>query len=472
MKTITTDICIIGGGSAGLSIAAVTAQMGLKVVLIEKDKMGGDCLNYGCVPSKSLLAAAKVANTMRKADQFGIQPVEPQVDYAKVRDHVKTVIANIAPHDSVERFEGLGVNVIKGAGQFVSRNTFEVGDNRIIAKHFVIATGSHPFLPAVPGLDSVDYLTNETLFDLAEQPTRLLIIGGGPIGSEMAQAHLLLGTKVSLFDAGSMMPKDDADCVDVVRKALLKEGLDLHEQINILEVVNTADGITIYYEQDGKKQSQTGSHLLVATGRRPNVDGLALEKAGVEYSEQGITTDARLRSTNKRIYAGGDVAGSFQFTHAAGYHAGIIIRNIVFHLPAKVNYRALPWVTYTEPELAHVGFNEKMAKQQGQSYRVVTFGFSDIDRSQAEHATDGFIKVLVDKKGYVMGATIVGEQAGELLQPWVLAMNNHLKMKHMASQIAPYPTRSDINKRVAGEYFASALYSKRMQMIVKWLAKF
>lgn len=472
MQSINTDLCIIGAGSGGLSVAAAASQMGLNVVLIEKGKMGGDCLNYGCVPSKSILAAARVANTMRHADQFGIASVEQQVDYVKLRDHVRGVIAAIAPHDSVERFEGLGVTVLLGAARFVGKNEVQVNDTVIKAKRIVIATGGRAAVPPIPGLDNTPYFTNETIFDLAEKPEHLIVIGGGPIGCELAQAHALLGVKVTILEGVKILPKDDDECVAVVRQQLENDGITIKEGIKVATVSGSEKNITVTIEEDGQEQQISGSHLLLATGRRPNIEGLDCEKAGVQTDKLGVLVDARLRSSNKKIYAIGDVARTFQFTHTAGYHAGIVIRNALFRQPAKVDYRAMPWVTYTEPEMAHVGMNEMIAGESGIQYKVLKMPVSEIDRNQAEHETRGLIKVLVTPKGKVLGATIVGAAAGELILPWCLAIQNKLKIAQLASVVVPYPTRNDITKRVAGSFFTETLYSPKVRKIVRFLAKF
>lgn len=470
MQTLQVDICIIGAGSGGLSVAAVTAQMGLNVVLIERGKMGGDCLNYGCVPSKSLLAAGKIAAIMRRyAEPFGIANMEPQVDHAKVHDHVHGVIATIAPHDSVERFEGLGVKVIQATGRFIDERTVEAGDYCIRATRFVIATGSSPVIPPITGLDQLPCLTNETIFDLREKPTHLIVIGGGPIGVELAQANLMLGAKVTVLARTALMPKDDADCVAMVRAQLQKEGMKVIEGLTFLKAEKTSQGVAVIIEKNGEQQRIEGSHILVATGREPNIQALDLAKAGVVTNAKGVVVDARLRSSNKKIFAVGDAAGGLQFTHLASYHAGIVIRNIVFHLPAKVDYRCLPWVTFTHPELAHVGIHEAQAVAKNLEHKVLTFDYHENDRAQTERDTVGMIKVVVTPKGDILGATIVGYQAGELLMPWVLAMNNKLKISAMASVIAPYPTLSEISKRAAGNFYTPTLYGDKMKRLVKWL---
>ncbi|MGI9452519.1 MAG: dihydrolipoyl dehydrogenase family protein [Geminicoccaceae bacterium] len=460
------DLAIIGAGSGGLSVAAGAAQMGAKVVLIEKGKMGGDCLNYGCVPSKALIAAAEAAETVRTSGKFGVNGHEPDITFAKVNGHVHDVIAGIAPHDSVERFEGLGVQVIQVAGQFISPTEIQAGGQRIKARRFVIATGSSAFIPPIPGLDDVPYLTNETIFSLTDAPDHLIIVGGGPIGIEMAQAHRRLGVEVTLVEGGTIMGKDDLDAVAVVRKHLIDEGVVLREGAKVESVVPSGNGLSVLVSQDGHSAPVDGSHLLLAVGRRPNVAGLGLEAAGIGHTARGITIDARLRTTNKKVFAIGDVAGGYQFTHMAGYHGGIVIKNALFNLPAKVDERAVPWVTYTDPELAQVGLSEAQAAEQGVLVRASTFDFAGNDRAQAERATEGFVKAVVGKRGKILGSTIVGRHAGELILPWVLAVQKGLKIADMASLIAPYPTLGEASKRAAGAYYTPSLFSDRTKAIV------
>jgi len=469
MKKITTDLCVIGAGSGGLSIAAVAAQLGVKVVLIEKNKMGGDCLNYGCVPSKALLAAARSVKSMTHAKKFGVNVEKYQVDFKAVHDHVQGVIDSIAPNDSVERFEGLGVHVILAEGSFVDNNTVQAGNQTITAKRFVIASGSTAAVPPIPGLRDVDYLTNENIFDLETLPEKLLVIGGGPIGCEMAQAHALLGSNVSVFEMATIFPKDDVECVAVVREELINDGVSLFEGVSVVSVKKSEQGVRVHYEKDGKEHHVDGTHILVATGRRPNIDGLELTKAGVEFTPRGIEVNKRLRTSNKRIYAVGDITGGFQFTHTASYHAGIIVRNLLFRLPAKVDYAAMPWVTFTMPELAHVGMIQADAEKKGLTVNVTRFEFSENDRAQTERDTKGMIKVVTNLKGKILGATIVGDHAGELILPWALAINERLNIKALTSVIAPYPTLSEISKRVAGEYYRASLFSEKTKRLIRWL---
>jgi len=465
------DIAIIGAGSGGLSVAAGAAQLGAKVALIEKHKMGGDCLNYGCVPSKALIAAGAAAQTIRTAGQFGVNGHEPAVDFAKVHAHVHGVIASIAPQDSVERFEKLGCHVIKAAATFVSATEIEAGGTRITARRFVVATGSKAFVPPIPGIKDIKAYTNETICDLVEAPEHLIVIGGGPIGIEMAQAHRRLGCKVTVIEAFGIMPKDDPDAVAVVRVRLGAEGLAIIERAKVESVVQAGNGIAVRFTRAGKSETISGSHLLVAAGRRANVTDLGLDAAGIAFSPKGIEVDARLRTSNKRVFAIGDVAGGYQFTHVAGYHAGIVVRNALFNLPARVDYKAVPWVTYTDPELAQVGKLLAEAQLTDAGASATQWSLTENDRAQAERATEGFIKVVTAKGGKILGATIVGRHAGELILPWVLAVQKSMTMRDMTRIIAPYPTLSEISKRAAGAYYAPSLFSKRTQGLVTFMQR-
>ncbi len=434
------DIAIIGGGSAGLSVAAAAAQFGEKVVLFEKGAMGGDCLNAGCVPSKALLAAAKAAQAQRSSAPYGIAAVEPDVDYAKVMDYVQSVIAQIAPHDSVERFEGLGVRVVRAPARFISVRTLEAGGQKYEARKIVIATGSRAGVPPIPGLKDVAFLTNETLFQNRVMPKHLIIIGGGPIGMEMAQAHRRLGCEVTVLESQKALNKDDPQLSSVVLEALRAEGVVIHEGVAIESVAKTKVGIAVRLK--GEEQI-LGSHLLVAAGRVANVEGLNLEAAGVAYDQRGIHVDGSLRSANRAVYAAGDVAGGLQFTHVAGYHAGQIIRNALFKLPVKNRADIIPWVTYTDPELAHVGCAAADAA------KVLQWNFSENDRAQAESKTKGMIKIMLNRSGVIVGASIVGASAGELIAPFVLAVTQKIKIAAFANLVLPYPTLSEIGKRAA-----------------------
>jgi pyruvate/2-oxoglutarate dehydrogenase complex dihydrolipoamide dehydrogenase (E3) component len=472
-KVTKADICIIGGGSGGLSVAAGTAQLGLKTILVERADMGGDCLNTGCVPSKALLAAAKRAQAHRKGDIKGITAHEPEIDFAAVKSHVLDTIQAIAPHDSQERFEQLGVQVIRAEGSFGSPDTLTAGEHTIKARYFVVAAGSGPAVPPIPGLDKEQILTNETIFDLREQPEHLLIIGGGPIGIEMAQAHRHLGCAVSVFDMGKILPRDDQANVEIIRHSLTGEKIDLYEGILVKGVKHTNSKVVLTIEKDGLIENITGSHLLVAAGRKPNTDGLCLEKAGIDYNNGGIIADDRLRTSNRKVFAIGDIAGGPQFTHIAGYHAGIVIRQVCFGMFwTKVNYRALPWVTYCDPELAQVGLTEAEArKAYDDNITVVEQSFNENDSAIAEKTTKGQIRVVTDKNGRILGASIVGPQAGELIGIWGLAISSGLKIRAIADMIIPYPTLGEISKRTAGSWYIPTLFGPKTKRIVRWLQK-
>jgi pyruvate/2-oxoglutarate dehydrogenase complex dihydrolipoamide dehydrogenase (E3) component len=467
------DICVIGAGSGGLSVAAGAVQMGASVALFERGKMGGDCLNYGCVPSKALLAAGHAAAHYGHTSQFGVAGGPADVDFAAVNDHVQGVIGGIAPHDSVERFEDLGVQVFQEGARFAGPREV-IGENgtRVRARRFVVATGSSPAVPPIPGLADVPFLTNETIFGLRERPAHLIVVGGGPIGLEMAQAHRQLGAKVTVLEAMQIMGPDDRDLVAVVRARLEGEGIEIHEGAKVVGVKSDDSGITVSCAYEDREFEVTGSHILVAAGRSPNLSSLDLDAAGVAHDRRGIEVDARLRTTNKHVFAVGDVAGKYQFTHIAGYHAGVVIRNILFRLPAKLNYDAVPWVTYTDPELANVGMSEAAAREiHGDAVRVVTAAFEENDRARTERRTEGFVKAVVGPKGRILGAGIVGAQAGELIQPWILAISQKMKIGAMAQIIAPYPTLGEANKRAAGAYYTPSLFSARTRKVVRLLAK-
>ncbi|MGK0296972.1 MAG: pyruvate/2-oxoglutarate dehydrogenase complex dihydrolipoamide dehydrogenase (E3) component [Gammaproteobacteria bacterium] len=469
-QQIKIDVCVIGAGSGGLSVAAGTAQLGLVTVLIEQNEMGGDCLNTGCVPSKALLAAAKHAQSYRNNKIKGIAPIEPEINFAAVKDHVMDTIKSIEPNDSQERFEALGVKVIRESAKFVSSDTVQAGNFNITSRYFIIATGSSPVVPPISGLERDKVLTNETIFQLREKPDHLLVIGGGPIGIEMAQAHRRLGSRVSIFDMGMILPRDDSGNVDVLRKTLIEENINIYEGISINEVVHSANQIKLIIEKNKELIEITGSHLLIATGRKPVTDGLDLEKAQVNYTKLGIKVDARLRTNKKNIFAIGDVAGGPQFTHIAGYHAGIVIRNICFKIPAKVNYHALPWVTYTDPELAQVGMTEQTArKQYGDDVKIVESLYEENDRAISERNTAGRLRVITTKRGRILGASMVGHQAGDLIAIWGLAISTKLKIGAIAGMISPYPTLGEINKRAAGAWYTPRLFSKRTRGVVKLL---
>jgi len=462
---VTYDLAVIGVGAAGLVTAGGASQLGLKVVLFEAGEMGGECLNTGCVPSKALLAAAHAAHAGPAAAGLGVRFPAPEIDWAADNGHVASVIETIAPHDSQERFEGFGVDVVRAHARFATPDTLEADGRRYRAKRVVIATGSAPAVPPIPGLADVPYLTNETVFGLPDRPAHLLILGGGAIGCELAQAHRRLVARATIVEADRLLPRDDRDAAAVVADSLRADGVEVIEGARAVRVEGGA-GITLHLD-DGR--TVAGSHLLVAVGRAPRVAGFGLEVAGVAHGPGGIAVDARLRTTNKRVWAVGDCRDGPRFTHAAGYDAGIAIRNIVFKLPAKADYRALPWVTYTDPELAQVGLTEARARERfGDALRVLRWSFAKNDRAQAEGRTRGLAKVMA-VRGRPVGATIVGPAAGETIQIWSLAVSARLKLSTVAGMIAPYPTYGEMAKALAGDSFTASLFSPRTRRLVRLL---
>ena len=462
------DLLVIGAGAAGLSVAAGAAQLGVKTALVERDRMGGDCLNNGCVPSKALLAAAHTADAIRGAGRFGLRAASPEIDWDAVRAHVHGVIAAIAPNDSETRFAGLGVTVLRGEARFTSPDSIEVNGRPLTAKRFVIAAGSRPAVPPIPGLAAVPYWTNANLFALPERPAHLLILGGGPIGLEMADAFSGLGCRVTVIEASTIANRDDPELVEGLRLALTRRGIALLEGTPVA----AAEPGPVLVLQDGRRIE--GSHLLVATGRRPNVEALNLEAAGVAVSRLGIVTDAGLRSPgNRRVYAVGDIAdpvgvGPRAFTHAALYHAGIVIRRALFRLPAKVDYAALPHVTYTNPELAQTGVTEADATAAGRAVQVLRWPLSENDRAIAERDETGLVKLVVSGNR-IIGAGILSPHAGEMIGPWTLAITRKIPLSALAGMIVPYPTRSEAGKRAAGSYFTAKLFSERTKILVRLL---
>lgn len=465
------DLCVIGAGAGGLSVAKAAAQLGVSVVLIEKHRMGGDCLNYGCVPSKALIAAARRAQLMRSAAPFGIVPVSPKVDPGAVHDHIQGVIAAIAPNDSVERFTGLGVRVIQAAGHFITRDTLLAGDQRIKARRFVIATGSSPLVPPIAGLDSVPYFTNETIFDNRERLEHLIVIGGGPTGLELGQAYLRLGSRVTVIEAAKALGRDDPELSELVARQLRAEGLEIREAATVVRVGGGTRLLDVHLLEDGRGSVIQGTHLLIAAGRRPNVSGLNLEAAAIAYDERGIKVNKGLVTSNSRVFAIGDVIGGPSFAHVASLHAGIVVRRALFRWPATFDSSVVPWVTFTDPEIAQVGLLEDEARQRYGRIRVYRWPYRENDRAQAERTTTGLVKVVTDARGRIKGASIVGEQAGELIQMWSLAVSQGLDIRAMTQWVSPYPTLSEVNKRAAFGYYEAAAASPLVRKTVSWLAR-
>ena len=482
MTRISTDICIIGGGSGGLSLAAGAVQMGARVVLFERAAMGGDCLNHGCVPSKTLLAAAKAARHCLGQPEMGIHGGQARVDFAAVKARIAAVIAAIAPHDSVERFRDLGVEVIEAEACFSGKREVTGGGFRVTARKLVIATGASPLIPPISGLDKVPFHTNETIFTDSQRPDHLLIIGGGPIGVEMAQAHVRLGIRVTLVEAAQLLPRDDAVLVAVLRRRLQAEGVQLMEEVSVTSVAAAESGSGIMASLDDGQQI-SASHLLVAVGRRSDHSRLQLAEAGINTDDRGaIRTDNRLRTSNRHVYAIGDAAGRQQFTHVAAWHAGIVLRQILFRLPARLDERALPHVTYTEPALAQCGMTEAQAQAAGHQPLVIEKPLAENDRGRSEGldigiAADGQpldgggVRLVLSRRRRLLGVSILGPDADALIQPWCLMLSRRLPLSAMASVVLPYPTLGETSKTAAGQVFAERLFSPPVRRLVRLLLR-
>ena len=472
-ETLTPDICVIGAGPGGLSAAAAAAAFGVPTVLIEREAMGGDSLNTGSIPSKALLAAARRAEAIRGAAAFGLEVQNVGVNFAKVSDHVHSVVAAVEPAYSMERFTGLGVRVIRAHAQFKDARTVTAGDFEIRARRFVVAAGSKPVIPAIAGLDGGPFLTSETIFDLKERPEHLIIVGAGSVGLELAQAFRRLGSSVTVLEAARPLAGDDPECVDIVLDRLEREGVVIRSGVNIVGVTYVGGTVTAAIAAAGAEQTITGSHLLIAAGRKPAIDGLGLDAAGIRHDHSGISVDRKLKTTNRRVYAIGDcIAGHSSLAHVANYHAGQVIRNALFRLPVRVRNAAMPWATYTEPELAQAGLTEAQAQASGLKIRIARWPYNDNDRAQTERDTRGHIKIIMTAKGKIVGATIAGAQASELIGMWALAIAQGLNIRSFADIVLPYPTLSEIGKRAAIDYFAPSLTGSWVRRIIGWMRIF
>jgi pyruvate/2-oxoglutarate dehydrogenase complex dihydrolipoamide dehydrogenase (E3) component len=466
------DIGVIGGGAGGLTVASGAAQLGAKTLLVEKEKeLGGDCLHYGCVPSKTLLKSAHVYHVMKNSQKFGLPSVElPPVDFKEVSKRIRSVIGNIQHHDSKERFCKLGAQVEFGQPTFTDDRSIRLNGKTYSAKTWVIATGSSSAAPPIKGLAQTPHITNKEIFYLDHLPKSMIILGGGPIGSEMSQAFCRLGTKVTVVDmAPQILVKEDQDLADTVQEVLSSEGVEFYLNSSIEEVLEHGREKEVKIKtKQGSTISLKAETIVAALGREANTEGLGLEDIGVKFGRQGINVDNRLRTNLKHIYAVGDVNGGFQFTHAAGYEGGIVVSNAIFRLPRKVDYTFLPWCTYTDPPLGSIGMNEKRAGEAGIGYKIWTEEFKDNDRSLAEGETVGKIKMILDEKEKPIGVQILGSHAGDLLSEWVAVLNGKVKLSILAAAIHPYPTVAEINKKVAGAYFSPKIFSEKVQKGLKF----
>ena len=453
------DIAIIGAGAAGLTVAAVAGQLGFKVALIEGHKMGGDCLNYGCVPSKAFLHASKKLRS-----------------FNKVMQHVDNSIKFIEPNDSQERFESFGVDVIRGYAKFLDEETIVANGDTITATKFVISTGSKAFIPQINGLDNIEYITNEAIFSLEEKPESIVILGAGPIGIEMAVAFNNMGIKTIIIQHSTgILKNDDQELADLLKNKLLRDGIEIFEDTKLYQVSKHGDKIDFHLESGGHEFIQTADKFLIATGRTPNTFALDLDNAGVVYDEKGfIETNDKLQTTNKNIYALGDVAGHGLFTHLAGYQASIFIKKVLFgSIFAKANYNALPWTTYTDPELAQVGLTEEKARKLYKNkIKVFTADFKENDRAVTEDAKFGRAKLILDNRGRAIGLSMLGKNAGELAQQWTSIIQNKQKPSKLLNQMYTYPTYSDINRLLASKVYKELFLSKKTKFISKLLFKY
>ena len=463
------DLCVIGAGAGGLSVAAAAASMGVSVILIEKGPMGGDCLNYGCVPSKALIAAARAAHDMRRAERFGIHAETMRIDFSAVMAHVRQTIAAIAPMDSQERFAAMNVRVIRAKARFIARDVVEAGGFRIRARRFVVATGSSPGVPNIPGLAEIGFFTNETIFSIAECPRHLVVLGGGPCGLELAQAFARLGAQVSLVEAGQILAREEEEFASLIASSLRGEGIALHEQARVIGARKDGEGFVLDLDSGA---TIGGTHLLIAAGRRPNVADLGLEAAGIRFSQAGIETGADLRTSNRKVYALGDVIGGAGSTAGASYHAGLVLRATLFRLPARVVPHLVPRIVFTDPEFAATGLNEAQAREAGHRIRVLRWPFAENDRARAEAATPGHIKIVLAANGRILGAAIAGRGAAEMIGLWQLAIAKGFKIQTIARLVLPYPSFSDASKRVAlGAFFAETA-RPRLRWLLGVLRKF
>jgi pyruvate/2-oxoglutarate dehydrogenase complex dihydrolipoamide dehydrogenase (E3) component len=473
------DVVVIGAGAAGLSVAAISAGLGLKVAMVERHRMGGDCLNYGCVPSKALLAAAHAAAEARSAGRFGLRLPPPEVDWAGVRAHVHGAIARIAPNDSAARFRGMGVEVVEASAHFLGSDAVEAGGRRLGFRRCVVAAGSAAIVPELPGLDGVPWLTNETIFDLEEPPGHLVILGGGPIGLEMAQAHARLGCRVTVLEGGERIAgREDAELVEGMRHALHADGVEVREGARVARLDPPEDrtrGVVAVLE-DGSRVA--GTHLLLAIGRAPRLSSLDLPAGNVAATPRGIATGRNLRSTsNSRVWAVGDIAdpeglGPRAFTHVASQHAGIVVRSMLFRLPTRLDYDALPRVTYTDPELAQIGLTEAEAREAGhRDVTVLRWPLSENDRAIAEGRPEGLVKLVVGRKGRLLGAGILAPRAGEMAGLYGLMIGRKLPLSALAGMVLPYPTLSEAGKRAAGDFYTPRLLSPTTKRLIGWLKR-
>ncbi len=471
-KLLTPDFCVIGAGPGGLAAAAKAASYGMSVVLIERARMGGQNLYTGSVPSKALLAAAKRVHDIRNAWSFGVKAGDLSINHRTVIEHVQAVVEAMTPEVSAERYNGLGVDVIKAGARFLDHATVAAGDYDIKARRFIVATGSAPLVPPIPGLDRVPYFTNETIFSHIHRIPHLIVMGGGSVGLELAQAHRRLGSDVTVVSAGPALPRDDAELRGHVLKCLREEGIRVLENARIERIEPFGSNVQAVFAMLGKSYSVEGSHVLLAMGRAPNVEGLNLDAAGIKYNERGILVSGGLHTTNKKVYAIGDVTGEVEFAHAAEHQASAAVKHALFRVPVDAGHETMPWVTFTDPEIGHVGLTEEAARARYSKLTILRWPYSENVRAHAERQTGGFLKVIASRRGKILGAGIAGAQAGEIVQMWSLAMQNGISLSAMSSIVSPFPTLAGMNQKAAESHFLPRAQNPLLRRIIGLLAKF
>jgi pyruvate/2-oxoglutarate dehydrogenase complex dihydrolipoamide dehydrogenase (E3) component len=467
------DLLVIGAGPAGLIAASGAAGLSARVALVEREFMGGDCLNVGCVPSKALIRSARAYADVSDAAQFGVEvPPGARANFAAVMERMRRIRSAISAIDSAARYRSLGVDVFFGRGQFVGADTFQVADRTLRFRKAVIATGARASRPAIPGLAEVGCLTNENVFSLTELPRRLAVVGAGPIGCELAQVFARFGSEVCLIEAmHGIMPNDDPQCTEIVRQALLRDGVKIICCGKDLRISRDAHGKRLSVESHGERHDLSVDEILLGVGRSPNVESLGLDAVGVEYDGQGIKINDRLQTTNRRIYAAGDVCSRHRFTHAADAMARIVIRNALFLGRAKLSDLVIPWCTYTDPEIAHVGLSQREARERGIAVQTFVQEFSHVDRAVLDGDDAGLVKIHVrDGSDRIVGATIVARHAGEMISEITLAMSAGLGLRAIADTIHPYPTQSEAIRRAADAHNRTRLTPRVKRLFARWLA--
>ena len=468
------DLTIIGGGVGGLVTASGASQLGAKVALVEKEKLGGDCLYYGCVPTKSLVHTARIISLLRRSSDFGLNPAKVDFEFKKIMDHMRSIQKKIGKHDNPERFEKMGVKLFFGNGSFIDTGTFEVNGEKIKSRKFLIATGSRPITPSIPGLDKVDYLNNVKILSLNKLPESLIVMGAGPVGVEFAQVFNRFGCKVTILEkVGQILPKEDKELADSLENILKKEGIEINTCINIIKVDQSENKKIVEAECTGTKKRFEADELLVSVGQTPNVEDLNLDKIGVKTTQSGIiVVDETMKTTVPNIWACGDVTGMFPFTHMAEYEAGLVVSNALFPLvKRKMDKRVVPWATFTDPELARVGLSEDEARKQHGEIKIYKYSFKDHDRAVIDGETEGLIKLVCDKKGKILGASILGVGAGDLINEYIFAMKNNMPLQKISGTIHIYPSMGQIVKRGADQYYSEKLFSGWFPKLSKFLIR-